>query len=79
MIEVLGACPVCEQDIEAGERCEVCAAEQLFAEFLAAMPEIGFCLRLGFTDEAKIIDDCYGGDARAYFLQSWENFLMSKC
>jgi hypothetical protein len=78
--EISTACPRCEQEIEEGSRCEICAAAELFGEFLQTMPEIDFLIvSWKWPEEAQIVEECYHGDARAYFLQSWESFLLSKC
>lgn len=46
--------------------------EELMRDFLASMPEVTVDKN---SDEWKIVQECYGGDARKYILSSFENFL----
>jgi len=52
---------------------ELTAAEEIFSEFLAAMPELG--IRADHPAEQKIVDEFYGGNTTAYIWESFGNFL----
>jgi hypothetical protein len=52
---------------------EIQAAEEIFAEFLAAMPELG--IHKDFPAEQKIVDECYGGKPGAYIWETFGSFL----